>query len=118
MKALKIDVCGTMELAEITGETIEQQNGSIYSLIGCDCDCFATVRLGEDAVMLVDDEGLLKGLPVNAMAIMISDYPMLVGTALIVGIDVTADGEQAFGSCPARFLRFADQIGKLRGSSS
>lgn len=113
MKALKITPGGEMTAVEITGETIEQQNDNIYEHLG---GYFETVRLGEDAVMLVDDDGLLKGLPVNVMAIMISDYPMLVGTALIVGIDVMADGEQAFGSCPARFLRFADKIRELRGS--
>lgn len=115
MKALKIDVCGTMELAEITGETIEQQNDSIYSLIGCDCDCFATVRLGNDAMMLVDDDGLLKSLPVNAMASMIADYPFLVGVALIVGLEETPDGG-VFTDCPEHFSKFADKIRKLGGA--
>lgn len=117
MKALKIDVDGTMELAEITGETIEQQNESIYKLIGCDCNCFATVRIGADAMVLVDDEGLLKSLPVNAMASMIADYPFLVGAALIVGLEETPDGG-VFTDCPERFVQFADKIGKMKGSSS
>lgn len=115
MKALKITPDGEMAAVAITGENIEQQNECIYQHLG---GFFTVVRLGEDAVMLVDDDGLLKSLPVNAMASMIADYPFLVGTALIVGIDVMADGEQAFGSCPARFLRFADKIRELRGSSS
>lgn len=106
MKALKIDPDGTMQPVEITGETIEQQNESIYQHLG---GYFDTVRLSDDAIMLVDDEGLLKALPINAMAMMISDYPMLVGTALIVGLMPTEDGD-VFTDCPARFFRFADTI--------
>lgn len=106
MTALKIDPDGTMKPVEITGETIEQQNESIYSYLG---GYFDTVRLSDDAIMLVDDEGLLKGLPMNPAAMMVASYPMLVGTALIVGLMPTEDGD-VFTDCPARFFRFADTI--------
>ena len=106
MKALKIDTDGAMQPVGITGETIEDQNDCIYSLLG---GYFEIVRLGQDAAMLVDEEGLLKALPVNAMAMMISNYPMLVGTALIVGMMPTEDGD-VFTDCPARFFRFVDTI--------
>ena len=35
---------------------------------------------------------------------MIADYPMLVGVALIVGLEDTPDGE-IFTDCPERFLK-------------
>ena len=110
MTALKIDTDGTMQPVGITGDTIEQQNDSIYSFLG---GYFDTVRLSDDAMMLVDDEGLLKGLPENPAAMMISGYPLLVGVALIVGLEDTPDGG-VFVSCPDRFLRFADTIAKLQ----
>ena len=110
MTALKIETTGTMVPAEITGKNISEQNDSIYSYLG---GYFDTVRLSDDAMMLVDDEGLLKGLPVNAMAMMIAHYPMLVGTALIVGLKHTEDGD-VFCNCPYRFFRFAEEIAGLK----
>ncbi|HAM68529.1 MAG TPA: hypothetical protein DCP68_02795 [Ruminococcus sp.] len=106
MKALKIDTDGTMQPVGITGDTIEQQNDSIYEHLG---GYFDTVRLSDDAIMLVDDEGLLKCLPMNPAAMMISGYPMLVGAALIVGLMPTDDGD-VFTDCPQRFIRFAESI--------
>ena len=106
MKALRVDPDGTVKPAEITGESISEQNDSIYGFLGGYFDC---VRLSDDAMMLVDEEGLLKGLPVNATAMMISGYPMLVGVALIVGLMPTEDGD-VFTDCPQRFIRFADSI--------
>lgn len=110
MTALKIDPDGAMQPVEITGETISDQNDSIYSYLG---GYFDTVRLSDDAMMLVDDEGLLKGLPQNPLAMMVANYPMLVGVALIVWLEDTPDGG-VFVSCPDRFLRFADTIAKLQ----
>lgn len=110
MKALRIETDGEMQPVEITGETIEQQNDCIWSHLGGYFDC---VKLSDDAMMLVDDEGLLKGLPMNPAAMMIADHPMLVGVALIVGLEDTPDGG-VFVSCPDRYLRFADTIAKLQ----
>ncbi|MBP0976225.1 MAG: DUF3846 domain-containing protein [Oscillospiraceae bacterium] len=91
MKALRIDTDGKMQTVEITGETISAQNDCIYAMLG---GYFDIVRLGGgDALMLVDDEGLLKGLDENCTAMMIANYPMLVGTALIVGLMQTDDGD-------------------------
>ena len=59
--------------------------------------------------MLVDDEGLMKGLPTNVLAMMISGYPMLVGTALIVGTQETPDGD-VFCDAPERFVKFAREM--------
>ena len=106
MKAIKIDPTGDIQRVEITGATVEEQNDSIYGYIG---GYFDVVRLGQDACLLVDDEGLLKGLTPNPMAMMIAGYPMLVGTALIVGTRPGNDGEE-FCDAPERFEKFADEI--------
>lgn len=106
MTALKIDTDGTMQPVEIAGDTISEQNDSIFRLLG---GYFDTVRLSGDAMMLVDDEGLLKALPMNPAAMMVASYPMLVGVALIVGLMPTEDGD-VFTDCPQRFLRFAESV--------
>lgn len=51
---------------ELTGkQTFEQ----IYKLIGSECDCIDVVRMRDGVhVMLVDDNGLLKDLPINQKA--------------------------------------------------
>ena len=109
MKALRIGIDGAMQAVEITGQNIDQQNDSIHKMLGGYFEC---VRLSPDAVMLVDDEGLIKGLPENPAAMMVAGRPMLVGTALIVGTETAEDGER-FEDCPERYLFFADKIAKL-----
>lgn len=110
MTALRIDVDGKMQPVEITGETIEQQNDSIYEHLG---GYFDIVHIADDAVMLVDDNGLLKALPLNPMAMMIAHYGSpLVGTALILGLMGTYDGD-VFADIPERYLRFADTVRKM-----
>lgn len=106
MRAIKIEPSGEVARVEITGSTISEQNDSIYEYLG---GYFGTVRMGQDATMLVDDEGLLKGKPENPMAMMVSGYPMLVGTALIVGTRPGPDGDE-FCDVPERFEKFADEI--------
>lgn len=98
MKALKIEPNGQTEIVEITG-TVEEQNDRIWEILG---GYFDIVRM-HDALVLVNDEGLLDGLPVNLKAMHISGYPMLVGTALIVGIEDSEDGE-VFADCPDHYL--------------
>ena len=105
MKALKIETNGKIELIEITGNTVDEQVDCIWGILG---GYFDIVRLAYGAVMLVNDEGLLRGLPVNQMAMRISKYPMLVGTALLVGLEMTDDGE-IFASCPERFETYAKE---------
>ena len=106
MKAVKIEPSCEVTRVEITGSTISEQNDSIYEYLG---GYFDIVRMGQDAIMLVDDEGLLKGKPQNPMAMMVAGYPMLVGTALIVGTRPGPDGDE-FCDVPERFEKFADEI--------
>lgn len=104
MKALKIETDGSRELVDITGATIKEQNDCIHDILG---NSFDTVMFAHNAMMLVDDEGLLKGLPINPVAMMISGYPMmLVGTALIVGLEDTPDGK-TFTDVPERYRELA-----------
>lgn len=104
MKALKIETNGEIELVDITGGTVEEQNECIWSILGGYFDC---VRMAADAIMLVNDEGALNDLPVNHAAMAISGYPLLFGTALVVGLEDTPDGA-IFTDCPKRFERFID----------
>ena len=103
MKALRIDVDGTREMVEITGDSIEAQNDCIWEMLGGYFDC---IRLAFDGVVLVDDEGLLKDLPLNPAAMLITGYPAIAGTALIVGTKDTPDGE-IFTDCPEHYADYA-----------
>ena len=106
MKAIKIEPDSSLGVVEIAGDTISKQNDSIHTYLG---GYFDIVRLGQDACLLVDDEGLLKGLQPNLLAMMIAGYPMLVGTALIVGTRPGPDGDK-FCDAPERFVKLADQL--------
>ena len=106
MKAIKITTEAEITEVEITGKDISEQNDCIHEHLG---GYFDVVRLGQDACLLVDDEGLLKGLDPNPVAMMISGYPMLVGTALIVGTRPGDDGDE-FCDAPERFVKFAREM--------
>ena len=105
MKALRIDTDGTMQMVDITGSTIKEQNDCIWGILG---GYFDIVHLPQSAALLVNDEGLLMVLPINLMAMAISGYPILAGTALIVGIEETEDGG-VFTNCPAYYASFAEK---------
>lgn len=62
-----------------------------------------TVPLGEDSVMIVDEEGMLKQYQRNELASYISGTH-IYGTALIVGVD----GEE-FTDCPEQFFVWLGQ---------
>lgn len=106
MKAIKIEPDISVQLVEITGDDVGTQNDSIHEHLG---GYFEIVRLGQDACLLVDEEGLLKGLQPNPLAMMISGHPMLVGTALIIGTRPGPEGED-FCDVPERFEVLADEI--------
>ena len=87
----------TMTIAE---HTLEDELHALQTLVGGYIEC---VRLTDEAAMLVDEEGLLKGLPRNDLASLIAQR-QIVGTAVIVGIAHTADGD-VFCDCPAHMIR-------------
>ena len=57
-----------------------------------------TVWLSDNAIMIVDEEGLLKGKPYNTLASLIA-RTCIYGTALIVG----TEGEE-FTDCPPEII--------------
>lgn len=73
---------------------------ALQSIIDGYIEC---VRLTDDAAMLVDEEGVLKGLQRNEVASLIA-HTHIVGTAVIVGIEHTDDGD-IFTDCPAHIVR-------------
>ena len=103
MKALRIDTDGKVEMVEIDGSTVEETNDSIWEILG---GYYDVIRLAWDAAMLVDDEGICKDLPVNPVAMRVSGYPFIAGTALVVGLDSTDDGE-VFTDCPEHYAEYA-----------
>lgn len=106
MKAIKIDTEGVIAEITITGNDVSEQNDSIHEHLG---GYFEIVRLGQDACLLVDDEGLLKGLQPNMVAMMLAGHPMLVGPALILGTRPGPEGED-FCDAPERFVKFAREM--------
>ena len=89
-----------VDTVTIAAGTVAEETSALKTIIGGDIEC---VRLSDDAALLADEEGLLKNLPRNDLASLIARR-QIVGTALIVGIESTEDGER-FSDCPAHILR-------------
>lgn len=89
MKALRIEG-GIVKL-----DYIEDDLRALQNAVG---GYIETVGLIDDAVMIVDEEGRLKGKPYNQIASLIAQTG-IVGTALIVGVD----GDE-FDDVPEQYL--------------
>jgi hypothetical protein len=100
MKALRISTIGTRQPVTITGETIAEQNKCIRNFLG---GFFEPVTISPGAVMLVNEEGLIKRLAYNSVASIIAAQD-IVGPALIVGVRELDGGELAFCDCPREYL--------------
>lgn len=107
MKALKIEN-RKVTLTEIPNGTPDEELHALQTAIG---GYIETVTLAEDAVMIVDEEGLLKCLNQNALASLVARQ-QIVGPAVIVGLDVNADGERVFCDCPERYVTNLLALGK------
>ena len=99
MKALKIEN-RKVTLTDIQNGTPDEELHALQAAVG---GYIETVTLAEDAVMIVDEEGLLKALNQNALASLVARR-QIVGTAVIVGLIVNADGERVFCDCPERYV--------------
>lgn len=99
MKALKIEN-RKVTLIDIDNSTPDEELHALQTAIG---GYIEAVTLAEDAVMLVDEDGLFKALNQNALASLVARQ-QIVGTAVIVGLDVNADGERVFCDCPERYV--------------
>lgn len=107
MKALKIEN-RKVTLTDIPNGTPDEELHALQTVIG---GYIETVTLAEDAVMIVDEEGLLKALNQNALASLVARQ-QIVGTAVIVGLGVNADGETVFCDCPERYVTNLLALGK------
>lgn len=74
---------------------------------------------GNDFIMLVDEEGLIKQLPINLLATMLSSFcgegNIIVGPAILLKIYYTRDGECLFVGIPKKELE--DILSYLRKAS-
>ena len=78
MKALKIEGCTVVPV------NIENTLDALQAAV--DGYIEAVTLIPDKAVMIVNEEGLLRNLPPNPAASMISNTK-IVGTAIIVGVD-------------------------------
>ena len=81
MKALRINVGSPIELVDITPELRTYQE----IVQGYICTCTFSLCPPQQAVMIVNDEGLIDGLPENLYASCLRGG-LIVGNALIVGV--------------------------------
>lgn len=77
MKALVIAPNAEKQITEVFRADLK----NLQELVG---GYIEPVRLHDNGVMLVDEDGLMKGLPLNPMASVIAGTK-IVGTAVIVG---------------------------------
>lgn len=97
MKALKIT--GIVQPVEIANDLRALQH-AVDGYI-------ETIGLRDGGVMIVDEEGMLKGKPQNSLAGLVAGT-MIYGTALIVGTD-----EDEFDDVPENYmelLRLNDEL--------
>ena len=98
MIALKFE--GTkISAINIGNMDIRDQTKALQHIIG---GYLEAVRIADDAVMLVDEDGYCKWLPPNPAATAFAGQ-MILGTALDVGLAENAEGELYFTDVPARF---------------
>lgn len=78
---------------------ISDENACLRELIGKGCEFYEVVRIGfagRRMIMLVDEEGLLKGdLKYNSVASMLYGG-WIMGTAVLVTTEMDDDGEEFF----------------------
>lgn len=91
------------ETNEVTELNIENDYREMQKYID---GYFDAVALQGKAVMLVDDEGLLKGKEPNMFASIISEQ-YIVGKALVVGVD-----DEDFCDIPDRWLKHLKKLKK------
>ena len=107
MKALKIEN-RKVTLTDIANSTPEEELHALQAAVG---GYIEVVRISEDAALIVDEDGLFKALNQNALASLVARQ-QIVGTALLVGVTVDADGERVFCDCPERYVHDLLILGK------
>jgi hypothetical protein len=107
MKALKIEN-RKVTLTDIANSTPDEELHALQETIG---GYIEPITIANDAVMIVNEEGLLKCLNQNALASLVARQ-QIVGTAVIVGLGVDADGAAVFCDCPERYVTNLLALGK------
>lgn len=97
--------------------SISEENDCLRALIGEGCEFYEVVRIGfagRRMIMLVDEEGLLKGdLKYNSLASMLYGG-WIMGTAVLVTTTVNDEGEEIFrGFDYADALWLAESLQKI-----
>ena len=82
MKAIKIPVEGKAKIIEIEGKTVGEQLKALQREVGGHIE---TVTIAEDCCLIVDEEGLLKGKPINYTASRLGCT--LAGDVLVCGVE-------------------------------
>jgi hypothetical protein len=88
-------------LVEIPKVDIRDELKALRAIIG---GYIETVHIAADAVLLVDEDGYVKCLPPNPAATVFARQ-MILGTALLCGLAVNADGEMYFSDRPERYYK-------------
>ncbi len=69
MKGIKIETNGNVTMAHGKVKSVQASLEFFYETIGCECiDIVMAKRLPEPYRMVVDDEGIVRGLPINPRA--------------------------------------------------
>lgn len=98
LNVLKIDGC-TIESVKLPAKDVTTTLHALQDLIG---GYIEVVRIAEDAALLVDEEGLLKGLSINISASALA-MRKLVGKAALVGMTRNDIGEIVITDYPMRY---------------
>lgn len=88
-----------IDTVSIPQTDVRNETKALQAIIGGYIEC---IRITDDAVMLVDEDGLAKCLPPNPAASAFAGQ-LIIGTALVVGLAENADGELYFTDCPHRY---------------
>lgn len=105
MRVYKLHTDGSAELVEMPNATPDEELDSLQDAVG---GYIELVRMTDDAALVVDEEGLCKGLEINGVATLLAGRP-IVGPAVLVGIEHTMDGDVCT-DCPPRFAEWVDYM--------
>lgn len=98
LNVLKIDGCN-IESVKLPAKDVTTTLHALQDLIG---GYIEVVRIAEDATLLVDEEGLLKGLSINIQASSLA-MRKLAGKAALVGMTRNDIGEIVITDYPMRY---------------
>lgn len=114
MKGLVLRTNGEIEVKELTKPLYKSLRAEIGGYI--EIVRPATIRLPDHFVMVVDEEGLLKGLPSNVIASIIYGGP-IVGDVVFIREGMTIEGFDFIETTDANIERLKNFFDGLLGAS-